>query len=295
MRAVKVFLTVASAILVFSVPVRASDGQSAGEKSAAPEVDFSNWWQKSSLDFAKTPGRILWHADGTLSFLQASGNSSGSTFDTRAGFDARRWRLTSSSFLQVSKRDITYGFGAGSAQYSDDTLREQVDLDLTRRVMLLGGVEYYRNTLMFMDRRLNKYGFLFSDSEPTEKHKLDLMVALGHASFDFDREAMLRVNPVAVDALKTTSPSSMGAMAIQNWRWAVSPRFTFSETASRMEYFHRDLGYRWTLDLEGNAPVSKRFSVTAAYRIREETNTYIKALRVKPMDRTFTLGIRFSI
>jgi hypothetical protein len=45
--------------------------------------------------------------------------------------------------------------------------------------------------------------------------------------------------------------------------------------------------------VEGLAAVQLSFTVT--YRVKEETNTIIKALGVFPQDRTFLLGIRVSI
>jgi hypothetical protein len=62
-----------------------------------------------------------------------------------------------------------------------------------------------------------------------------------------------------------------------------------------MKYFQADLGYRWTLNLNANIPVTKRLSFNVTYRLKKESNSIIDALRVLPEDRSFLMGIRISI
>jgi hypothetical protein len=294
MKRMKCVYTIVCAGMMLGVSV-ANSQETPGPPDTPKKPDFSNWWTKSALSYDSPAPGFLYHAEAALSYMEATGNTSGRTFDTRGSFDVRRWRFTNTFYAQVSKQDIIYGFGGDNVDYSEHTVRDQLDFDLTKHVMLQGGVEYYRNTLMFLNNRINKYGGAGFTLYHSEHHHLNVIAALGHASFVFDRDAMLQVNPDAVSALKTTSPASAGALMTQSWRWTPNRRFNFHESATRMEYFHDDLGFRMSLDLEGNVPVSKRFSFNMAYRIKEETNSYIQALRVKPLDRSFTLGIKASI
>ena len=62
-----------------------------------------------------------------------------------------------------------------------------------------------------------------------------------------------------------------------------------------LDYFDGALGQRWSLGLDLNVPLSKRFSIAPGYRIRAENNEIIKAVGVKPQDRTLSIGIRVSI
>jgi hypothetical protein len=189
---------------------------------------------------------------------------------------------------------MIYGFTRSSVNYVERTLREQVDCDLTWYFKLIAGVEHYRNTLIFMNKRLNTYAGAGGTPYRNEKQQLTLSAGVGYASFSFDRAQMLRVNPSQV-ALLDTNPTSGGAIVTQAWRWKVSPRFNFSEDAGYMKYFDSYLGYRWTINLNGNVPLSKRFSFNASYRVKKETNDIITALRVLDHDRTFLLGIKVSI
>ena len=281
-----------------STPPAPAAGKPAASAPAAPaatkKAEPGNWWEKSSMEATPWPTRWLFHAAGTFSYMNASGNTSGSTVDLTAGADVRKSRFTSHSFVQVSRRNMIYGFTRSSVDYIERTLREQVDCDLTWYLKAIVGVEHYRNTLIFMDQRLNVYGGVGGTLYRNAKQQLTLSAGLGHADFLFDRAQMMRVNPSQIGVIDT-SPSSGGAIAMQTWRWRVSPRFNFSEDASYMKYFLSSLGYRWTINLNGNFPIDKRFSFNVTYRLKDETNTIIKALGVFEQDRSFLLGVKVSI
>lgn len=260
-------------------PAAAPPAQAAS--AAAKKPDLGAWWQKNALEYSPLPAQWLFHAEGSFSYMNASGNTSGSTVDASATAEIRKKRFTSTSFAQTSRKAVTYGFGQGSVDFIERTLRQQVDVAFAPRAKFVAGIEAYRNTLMFMDKRINVYGGVGATLVREKKHQVTFTGALGWADFDFDRNRMLYVNPGQVGLLNT-SPSSGGAMAMETWRWNVSPRFTFSQDGSYMKYFDSYLGRRWTLNLNGNIPIDKHLSFTVTYRIREETNTIIEALRVKP-------------
>ena len=266
----------------------------AGESQAPKKKDLGTWWQKSSMEYTPLPTQLLFHADGTFSYMNASGNTSGTILNFSASADLRKSRFTSHSFAQEGRNIMVYGFTRSSVNYVERTLREQVDCDLTWYLKLVAGIEDYRNTLIFMDKRLNVYGGVGGTLFRNQKQQLTVTTAVGHADFTFDRAQMLRVNPREIGVIDT-SPSSGGGLAMQTWRWKVSPRFNFSEDATYMKYFLSALGYRWTINLSGNLPIDKRLSFNVSYRVKEETNTIIKALGVFPQDRTFLLGIRVTI
>ncbi len=266
----------------------------AAAKEAPKKQDLGAWWDKSSMEYHPVPERWLFHATGTFSYMNASGNTSGNTEDFTGSGVLRKSRFTSRSFASVSRKNMIYGFTRSSVNYVERTLREQVDYDLAWCLKLVGGIEHYRNTLMFMDKRLNVYGGLGGTLFKNQNQALTLTAGLGHADFTFDRAQLLLVNPHQIGVMNT-SPSSGGALAMQAWRWRVSPRFNFSEDASYMKYFDDYLGHLWTINLNGNFPIDKRFSFNSTYRVKEETNSIIKALRVLPQDRTFLLGFRVTI
>jgi hypothetical protein len=275
-------------------PPSAQPPPAAGAPQAPKKQDLATWWQKSSMEYTLFPARWLFHADGTFSYMNASGNTSGTILNFSASADLRKSRFTSHSFAQEGRNIMVYGFTRSSVNYVERTLREQVDCDLTWYLKLVAGIEDYQNTLIFMDKRLNVYGGVGGTLFRNQKQQITLTTAVGHADFTFDRAQMLRVNPSKIGVIDT-SPSSNGGLAMQAWRWKVSPRFNFSEVASYMKYFLSALGYRWTINLAGNLPIDKRLSFTVTYRVKEETNTIIKALGVFPQDRTFLLGIKVSI
>lgn len=274
-----------------------ADSKPADTKEASQKPDLGPWWQKSSLDYPHIP-QVLWHAAGSFAFMDAEGNTSGTTLDTSANFDVRKWRFTSHFLGAVTRKRIVFGFGAGSADYDERTIREQVDFDVAKHISLIGGIEDYTNTLFFMDRRLNKYGGVGTTLYRSERHNLYFIAALGHAGFVFDRQRMLSLGPqitANVLALPTTSPSGGGAMSMQGWRWVITRKIAFTEDATYMQYFQTLLGHRWTINLAGDVPVTKHLSFGPVYRVKEETNAYVHALTVKPMDRTFVMGFRISI
>ena len=272
----------------------AQQGPAANVPQPPKKPELGPWWQKNALEYKPLPARWLFHADGTLSYMNASGNTSGSTLDISAGAEVRKDRFTSNSFAQMSRKDVVYGFSQGTVNYDERTLREQLDYAVTARLKLVAGIEDYRNTLMFMDKRLNVYGGTGATLLRTENQQVTLTAGLGHADFTFDRARMISLNPHGFASIDT-SPGSGGALGMQSWRWRVSPRFTFSQAASYMQYFESALGHRWTVDFTGALSINKLFSFNVTYRVKEETNTIIKALRVFPQDRGFLMGIKASI
>ena len=278
-----------------SLFAEAPDDKSVPAAPAAPKKrELGAWWQKNALEYKPMPSQWLFHADGTISYMNASGNTSGSTVDAAGNVELRKHRITSTSFVQISRKNMTYGFSQGTVDYVERTLREQVDFSCTDRVKLVAGIEGYRNTLMFMDKRLNVYAGVGAALYRQEKQQVTFTGGIGHAAFSFDRDQMMRVNPSQVGMLDT-NPSSGGGLVMQTWSWRVSPRFSFGQDAAYMKYFLSDLGYRAAINLNGNVPVNKHFSFNLSYRFKRETNTIIKALRVEEQDRMFLMGIRVSI
>lgn len=260
---------------------------------AAKKKPPVTWWLMNSKETASS---VPWqfHADGTLSYMNGVGNSSGYSFDT-AAHAWLRWRhWTSHSAIEVGQRNLEYAATRSSVDYVERTLREQLDYDITRNVTFVTGVEHYRNSLMFLDKRLSVYGGLASTLLQNEKHKLTFTAALGRAEYRFDRDAMLEVNRNAVQALDT-NPNSGGVLGMQMWHWTVSPRLIVSENATYMQYFDSLLGHRWTIDLAGTLPIDRRLAFNLSYHVKEETNTFIHALHVFPQDRTFLMGIKVSM
>jgi hypothetical protein len=287
-------------------PQKAVDPNSTDAKNATKKPDTRPWWQKSSFDYPPTP-QVLWHVEGSFSFMDAEGNTSGTTLDTNARVEARKWRFTSDFVGAMTRKRITFGFGAGSADYDERTVREQLQFDVTRKFSLIGGIEDYTNTLFFMNRRLNVYGGAGETFVNTDSLHFYVIAAAGHAGFEFDRTRMLSLGPFIsrnVLSLPTTSPSGGGAMGMQGMRWKFIPskNVAFIEDATYMQYFETFLGHRWTVNVAGDVPVLRskapgappRLSFGPAYRVKEETNAIVHALTVKPMDRTFLMGFRIS-
>jgi hypothetical protein len=261
---------------------------------APKKPSLGAWWRKNALEYDPLPARWLFHVEGTLSYMNASGNTTGSSFDASASVYARKARTTSVTFLEQGRRNLVYGFGEGSVDYSERTLREQVDFAVHPAVKLVAGVEAYRNTLMFMDGRLTGYGGVGAVPFQREKQQLTFTGGAGYSAFDFDRARMLTVNP-ARTALLDTQPSSGGALIMQTWHWTVSHRFSFFQDATYMEYFRGYLGHRWAINLSGSFPINKILSFDVSYRLREEKNDIIGALGLSPRDRSVTTGIKVSI
>jgi hypothetical protein len=239
--------------------------------------------------------------------MDAEGNTSGTTLDTNARLQARKWRFTNDVVGAVTRKRITYGFGAGSADYDERTIREQLQFDVTRKFSLIGGIEDYTNTLFFMNRRLNVYGGVGETFVNRDRFHFYMIAAVGHASFEFDRARMLSLGPFItrnVLGLPTTSPSGGGAMAMQGMRWKFIPgkNVAFIQDATYMQYFDTFLGHRWTVNIAGDVPLLRgkepgapaHLSFGPAYRVKEETNSIVHALTVKPMDKTFLMGFRIS-
>ena len=253
---------------------------------------IGNWWEKSSQEYSPRLTQWLFHAVGTLSYMNASGNASGSTFDTADRFDARKDRCTMHSFLQWSRQNMAYGFGQGTVDYTERTLREQIDCDASKTVMFVVGIEDYQNTLWYMDKRLKAYIGGAATLFENDQHQLTFTGGVGHADFTFDRARIVQL-PFPVDI--NFNPGSGGALGIQTWRWKPSSRFTFNEITSYMKYFNSILGDNLGINLSGDFPIDKRFAFNLTYRMQDQANSIVKALHVLELDRAFLVGIKASL
>jgi len=274
----------------------APQAPAAAKPPAAKPPEIDRWWTKSAALYTPIVEKWQFHADGIFSYMDGQGNTAGSTLDISGSGEVRKKRFTAHTFAQLSRKNLTYITTHSSVDYEERTLREQGDYDAKRYLTLVAGIEDYRNTLMFMNERLNVYGGVGSTlyQDKKKKHQLYLMGAAGHSDLVFNRTALLQINPREVGVINT-SPSSAGFLGMQSWRWAPNAKFNFSEEATYMKYDLTSLGHRWTINLSPNFPLNKWFSFNVNYRIMEETNVIIQALHVLPQTRTFLLGIKVSI
>ena len=88
----------------------APQGPATGAPQAPKKPELGAWWQKNAMEYKPLPSRWLFPADGTLSYMNASGNTSGSTLDISANAEVRKDRFTSNSFVQMTRKDMVYGF-----------------------------------------------------------------------------------------------------------------------------------------------------------------------------------------
>jgi hypothetical protein len=274
-------------------PATGTPSATASSAPAAPrKQDIGRWWEKSSREYSPLLDQWLFHAEGTVSYMNAAGNASGSTFDTSDRMDIRKDRCTAHSVVQWSRQDMTYGFGEGAVNYTERTLREQVDCDVTKTLFFVVGIEDYQNTLWYMDKRLKAYVGGAATLFENEKHQLTFTGGLGHANFTFDRDRIMELPfPTNIDY----NPSSGGALGIQTWRWKVCSRLTFNEIATYMKYFDSYLGYNWAMNLNADVPIDKRFAFRLTYRVQDQANRIVTALHVFEQDRAFLLGVKVSM
>ena len=270
----------------------AQPGSASGTPATPKKQPIGNWWEKSSQEYSPRLHQWLFHGEGVLSYMNAAGNASGSTFDTRDRLDIRKDRCTSHSVVQWNRQNMTYGFGEGAVDYTERTLRQQVDCDATKTFMLIVGIEDYQNTLWYMDKRLKVYAGEAATLFENDKQQLTLTGGVGHADFTFDRTRIMELPfPTNINY----NPSSGGALGIQTWRWKVSPRLTFDEVVSYMKYFDSYLGANLGLNLSADVPIDKRFAFNLTYRLQDQANSIVKALHVFEVDRAFLVGIKASI
>lgn len=160
-------LTILTLLSLLPVICSAGENDSSDQSGNAPKAASAagaNWWTQSALENATPPPQFLYHIEGTLSYMDASGNTNGFFFRGQTEFDIRKGRFTDRVIASISKQDIAY-FGQGKSNFSEDTLRNELEFAVTRRSLLVAGIEDYRNTLMFMDERLTEYaggGLTFS-------------------------------------------------------------------------------------------------------------------------------------
>jgi len=97
-----------------------------------------------------------------------------------------------------------------------------------------------------------------------------------------------------VAAFKTTTPTSGAGLVMEGWSWKFSDNIALRQDMSYLGYFDRDLGELVTFNVNIDIPVRKHLSIGPRYSLKYETNIYMDALGVEPLDKTLTLGVKFS-
>jgi hypothetical protein len=266
----------------------------AAPAAPAPPHDLGKWWEKSSLSFDPMPEKTLVHFSLAFAFTHASGNTSGTQTSKNMDFVVRNHRLTNRATVDLRDSDMTYGASGGSNDYQMATLRNHVEYDLSKRTILVTGLEWYRNTLYFMDSRLTGYVGAGMTVMETKTHKLSLIGGIGYSAFSFDEETMLQISPDTVSQLPTFTPNTAGALLMQAWRWQASKHLSIQQSAGLTEYVDQDLGQSLDFSIAADIPVNKHVSIGPRYTVHDEDNIYIEALPVATVDRNFSFNVRIS-
>jgi len=286
-------------ILPSHCAAQAASAAAVQQPAAAPAgQNLANWWRMNSLDFKPMPRQWLGHVDVTLAYTNAQGNTTGSTFNGKIDFSLRKWRFTARSTGWLQKQNITYGFNAGSAHVTQNLLREQGNFDITKHTSLIGGVEDYTFTLIFMNDRFTEYGAFGVEAFKRNKQKLSFVGALGYSEFQFNSAGMLSIpSPIihaAVLALPTTSPSGGGAMIMQAYSLELPHKLTVTQSGNYMKFFNSYLGHQGMINANFDVPIVKHVSFSPGYQLIDQDNRIIDALGVKTQDRLLTAGAKLS-
>jgi hypothetical protein len=284
----QVIRIVGAAVVAASLTTRPAAAQ---PPPGAPPPPAPKWWEQSSLAVAPQD-KWLTHVQGTIALMHADGNTEGYSVDVRSSFDARYRRVTNRFEFDTGRQDIIYGLGGGQVQSHTHTIRDQVEYDLTRRALLVAGIEGFADTLRFLNGRTSVYGGGGITIAESARQKLAVTGGLGFVHFDYDAEAMIHLNPAI--ALLPASPSSGAVVVQQSWRIRLPNGITLTQGANLTEYFEAILGKQYGFSISVDIPLGRHVSFVPAWRVRDEGNVYTEALRMKEQDRTLNLGIRFS-
>jgi hypothetical protein len=234
------------------------------------------------------------HFTLAFSFTHASGNTSGTQTSKNMDFVVRKRRLTNRATVDLRDSDMTYGATGGSSDYQMATLRNHVEYDVSKRAVVVTGLEFYRNTLYFMDSRVTAYGGGGMTVHETPVHKLSLIGGIGFSRFSFDDEAMRQISPDTVALLPTFTPTTAGALIMQAWRWQATKHLSIQQSASLTEYFNQELGQAIDFSISADIPINKHVSIGPRFTLHDEDNIYIDALPISTVDRNFSFGVRMS-
>lgn len=256
--------------------------------------DLGKWWERSSLSYDPVPEKLLKHFTLAFAFTHASGNTSGTQTSKNMDFVLRKRRLTNRATVDLRDSDMTYGASGGSNDYSMATLRNHVEYDLSKRAVAVTGVEFYHNSLYFMDRRITGYVGAGMTVVESHLHKLSVIGGIGYSAFKFDEDTMLSISPDTVALLPTFSPNTAGAMLMQSWRWQATKHISIQQSAGFTEYVDQELGQAIDFSISADIPVSKHVSIGPRFTVHDEDNIYIDALPVSTVDRNFSFSVRIS-
>jgi hypothetical protein len=264
---------------------------------APARQDLSNWWRKSALAYDRMPARLLAHLDGTASYSESQGNTTGSTFNGKLDLSLRKWRFTGRSTAWMQKQNVVYGFSAGAAHVTQDLLREQVNFDLTRHSSLIAGVEDYTFTLIFLNDRFTEYGGYGVGLMSGKRNKLNVVGALGYSEFEFNAAGMLAIRSPIIHAAVVqlnTSPTGAGGMVMDAYSLELPRKITFNQIGSYMKFFNGYLGHQAMVNLNLDFPLGKHASFVPGYQTIDQDNRIVDALGVKTQDKVMTMGVKLS-
>src|SRR5690348_18269405 len=83
-------------------------------KAAAPGESLGSWWERTPLSYATVPTQFLFHGQGNLHYMNASGNTNGNVGGGSVQLWFRKQRLTDFVSESLERNSIVYAFNAGS-------------------------------------------------------------------------------------------------------------------------------------------------------------------------------------
>ena len=271
----------------------AGQGQAAAPAQGNPR-DLGKWWERSSYSYDPVPEQTLKHFTFAFNFTHADGNTDGTQSGTNMDFVVRKRRNTNRATIDLRHSDMVYGASGGSNDYQMATFRNHVEHDLSKRTLVVAGVEWYRNTLYFMDSRLTGYVGGGMTVVEAPHHKLSFIGGIGYSAFSFDDETMMEISPDTVAGLPTFTPNTAGVMLMQAWRWQASKHLSIQQSAGITEYVNQELGQSMDFSIAADIPLNKYVSIGPRYTVHDEDNIYIDALPVATVDRNFSFNIRIT-
>ncbi|HKX29142.1 MAG TPA: DUF481 domain-containing protein [Blastocatellia bacterium] len=265
-------------------PVEAEKKAEAAKKAA-----LGNWWERNASTYDPIPTRWLFHVEGTLSYQQLSGNSSGKVLNGNSRLIVRKEKLSTYLTYKHQLQDVRYGGGTGVVDLEKRNLVGILRYDLNRRVYLAGGAVKTRDDSFNIADRQIYYGGVGTIYSPKPAHLVGLLGAFGHHKSIYE-----------LDGLRLKQTGLAPYLEI-SWVWTVTERMSINAFADYLQYQERSTldqgsgqGRSSDCSLSLNVQLTKHLALSFGNNFRYEDNQIVRLTSARKIDNAALIGVKFS-
>lgn len=285
--ALTVILLAAGTVISQETPQQAPTGFKAYMLAHAQQREaLGDWWFKSSLSYDTMPSGLLYHFEGTLSYMIMAGNTDGHIIaSTPRGFIRVR-RFTNDIRYESQKQHLEVRMSGDLLEQYSHSIHESVRFDVFKWLYVGGGTVWLRDNAQAIEYRTHVYGGIGAYPLSNKIASLVLFAAMGN---EYQQYMQFAVDPTGTVLAEQTKTPGLLAQGVFNLN--VTPQITFNESVQYTNFFDEERGF----NVESSSTLSINLFSVVFLNVNYSMKYADKVLSIlKNYDHTTTIGIMVS-